>query len=134
MNKIKTSRREFLVKAALGMVVVSAQLFMSACGSSDSSSGGSTATNGGNCDSNGTQLETTGETDGHTHTFQLTAGQIASATTSSVFQVSNIGHTHNVQFSAQEISDLQSNQGVSLTTAAEVGGDGHSHSLSISCA
>jgi hypothetical protein len=136
MNASPTSRRTFILRIALGAAVVSSQWLFTACGSSDSgtSGTGSQATNGGNCEADGSALETTGTTDGHTHTFQLSAAQIASATPSTVFQVSNIGHTHNVQLTSQQIADLQANQAVSLETGPDsLGGDDHTHSLSISC-
>jgi hypothetical protein len=44
-----------------------------------------------------------------------------------------VGHTHTVQLTTQQYTDLQANQGVSLTTGAATT-DGHTHSLVINCA
>ena len=131
------TRRSFILTTALGAIAVSSQLLLTACGSSSTSPSGtgSQATNGGDCEANGTGLETTGSTDGHTHTFQLSAGQLASAASSGgTFSVSNIGHTHSVTLSAAQIATLQANQVVSITTGTDsLGGDLHTHTLSIGC-
>jgi hypothetical protein len=132
-NDSTLSRRKFLFRLALGAVVVSSQWLLTACGGSSSNSGGGGgAVSGGNCSANGTGLETTGITDDHSHTIQLTAAQINAADTSAVFTTSSAGHTHPVQLTAQQFASLQGNQGVSLST--EDGGAGHTHTLVFNCA
>jgi hypothetical protein len=131
-------RRTFLHRMLLSVpAFVGIGVLMSACGgsssSSPSSSGGGTPASGGNCDANGTQLETTGLTEGHTHTISISAAEIQAASAGAVFVTSNVGHTHNVQLTALEYANLQANQGVSLTTGAAIT-DGHTHTVTFNCA
>jgi hypothetical protein len=131
-------RRIFLQRMLLSVpAFFGVGALMSACGGSSSSSpstsGGGTPTSSGNCSANGTSLETTGLSEGHTHTISISAAEIHAANTGAVFVTSSVGHTHNVQLTAVEYTNLQANQGVSLTTGAATT-DGHTHTVTFNCA
>jgi hypothetical protein len=135
-NTRQIDRRGFIQKAILLMVgLTGSQFLLSACGNSTPYGSAATAdaTAGGNCAQNGSQLETTGTTDGHTHTITLTAADIGAANPSAVFTTSSTGHTHPVQLTPQQYSALLENQGVSMNTGIG-GADGHMHTLTLNCA
>jgi hypothetical protein len=137
---LKVNRRQLLES---GLVIIGLfWLSQSITGCGGSGNGGGSGYGGGggsappttpgNCDQNGSPVETTGITESHTHTIQLSAAEIQAANPSAVFTTSNVGHTHPVQLTAQQYADLQANQSISLVTGP--GGDGHSHTLTLSCA
>lgn len=140
MQNSSITRRSFLSAAIVGVAAIGSQLLLSACssGSSYGSSGSGSTTNqianGGNCNSNGSSLDTTGVTDSHTHTIQLTAAEIQAGNTAAVFTTSvYVDHSHDINLSTPDYTNLQNNQGISLTT--EPGGtDGHVHTIVINCA
>lgn len=140
MKKIistELNRRSFLVRSVMGLAAaIGADALLSACGSNSTptvTTSGGTPTSGGNCGANGSQLETTGVTEGHDHTIQLTATQINAANTSAIFTTSSVGHTHPVQLTSAQYASLASNTGISLNTGVASDGDGHFHSLTINC-
>jgi hypothetical protein len=136
MKQGKIDRRDFLAFIAgtsLGTAIGLSSLMLGA--KSAAGGGAGTAASGGNCDRNGSAFETSGASGGHTHSIQLTAGEISASNTGFVYTTaSTLGHTHSFQLTAAQYANLNSNQGISVQTGPASDGNSHSHTFVINCA
>lgn len=143
------NRRLFLSRVSELAALLGIQPLLTACGASTYGPGtkimttaggalmpqsvaGAASTASGYCDTYGSKLETTGITEAHTHTIMIPAAEIASGSVTTVYVTSVYGtHSHPVQLTAADYTALMANESITMSTGP--GGDGHTHSLTITC-
>ena len=80
------------------------------------------------CSANGTAVQITGN---HGHTLEVSKRDIQAAAEKTYTIQGTAGHAHNVTLSASDFTSLQNDTAIELNSTT---GDGHSHSIIVSCA
>ena len=122
-------RKTFLKKTTGALLLATTAYALSSCSSSSDDSG-SNNNNGGtrNCLDNGTASTIGGN---HGHSLTVSKGDVANGTEKTYTIDGSAGHSHMVTVTAANFSTLQGNQQVAVSSTS---GNGHSHSVTISCA
>ncbi len=123
-------RKEFIQKAVGAMVVTLPMYGLVSCSSSDDGGGNQDPTPGGeaNCSENGTKSAIGTN---HGHTLTVSKSDVTSAVEKTYSIQGSSGHDHLVTISASNFADLKNNKAISVTSTS---GDGHTHSVNVSCA
>lgn len=119
------TRKQFL-SSMLG-IAAGATLF-AACG--DDGGGSADAPAGANCAANGTTVAIGSN---HGHTLVVAKADITAAAAKTYDIKGTSDHAHSVTISAAMFTMLAGNTAV-MTTSTGAAGDGHTHSITVSCA
>jgi hypothetical protein len=114
-------RREFFTT----LIVGTAGVFVSACGSSDSVDA---ATSSGNCVQNGTSVTIASN---HGHVLLVDKADVAAAAAKTYDIMGTADHTHSVTISAANFAQLMGNHAINVQSTV---GAAHQHSVTVACA
>ncbi len=120
-------RETFLQRTFGGMVAaISGFLFIQSCSSSDDAAPAPTPT--ANCLDNGTSSSISAN---HGHTLSVSKADVMSGVEQTYGIAGTASHGHTVTVTADQFLRLKSNQSISVMSTDN---DGHTHSVTISCA
>lgn len=126
-------RKTFIQKTAGAVLITIPAYSLLGCSSSDNGPDNNPNPNPnpnptGNCLANGTRT-TIGTNHGHT---LVVSKEDVNAGVQKVYSImGSSGHDHAVTLTAANFTSLKNNNGITVTSTA---GDGHTHSVSVSCA
>jgi hypothetical protein len=110
-------------------IAAGATLF-AACGDDGGSGNIDAPAGGGNCSANGTTVAIGGN---HGHTLVVAKADITAAAAKTYDIKGSSDHAHSVTISAAMFTMLTANTAVT-TTSTGAAGDGHTHSITVTCA
>jgi len=113
------TRREFTVESALAMLA-GVTITITGCGGGDNGGGGAGA---GPSPQPGDKVASVGSSDGHTHSAQITAAQLAAGNAISI-TLTGSGHTHTLDLSQAELTQINAGTRVQKTSSND---QGHTH-------
>lgn len=124
------NRKTFLKKTAGVMLVAIPTYSIVACSSSDDSDkgGGDQGGGGKNCLDNGTQSSIGSN---HGHSLTVSKADVTAGTEKTYNIQGSSPHPHTVTITATNFTTLKGNNSISVTSSAD---DGHTHSVTVSCA
>ena len=124
------NRKTFLKKTAGAMLVAVPAYSFLACSSSDNGSDTPIPdpSAGADCIANGTAATIGGN---HGHTITVSKADVQAAVDKTYAIQGSSGHGHNCTLTAANFNSLKSKTAISVTSTND---DGHTHSVSVSCA
>ena len=123
-------RKTFIQKAAGAMLIAIPAYSLLGCSSSDDGGGNPIPDPNGNADclANGTAVSIGGN---HGHSLTVSTNDVQAGATKIYSIQGTSGHNHSVNLTAANFTALKSNTSISVTST---NGDGHTHSVQVSCA
>ncbi|RSC93048.1 hypothetical protein [Tenacibaculum singaporense] len=125
-------RKTFIQKSITGMLLALPAYMLIGC-SSDSDNDPSPTpdpnpTPSGNCINNGTNSAISAN---HGHSLSVSKEEVQAGTEKTYSIQGSSSHDHTVTLTAANFSSLQSNNSITVSSTS---GDGHTHSVTVSCA
>lgn len=126
--------RKTFIQRSIGALLVAIPAFsLTECSSSDNNSGVPNPNPNpggpqGNCIDNGTHSTISGN---HGHTLTVSKADVMQAAQKTYSIQGSSSHNHNVTLTTSHFNSLQGSNGITVNSTS---GDGHTHSVTVSCA
>lgn len=125
------NRKTFIEKSVGAMMVALPAYALIGCSSSDNGEAPNPSPNpssGDNCIANGTNTAISAN---HEHNLTVSVADVKAGNEKSYSIQGSSGHNHLVTISASQFTSLQDNNAIVINSTS---GDGHTHSVTVSCA